>query len=141
MEIIWSLPAAKDYDGDFAVQCALLHDTIEDTEATWQNIADVFGEAVANGVQALSKDPLIEGKDAQMEDSLKRIREQPEEVWSVKVADRISNLYQPPFYWNKERCQRYQDESRYIRITLDKANPILLQRLDQKIAEYQRFVE
>jgi hypothetical protein len=32
-------------------------------------------------------------KEQQMPDSLQRIRQQPKEVWLVKMADRICNLY------------------------------------------------
>src|SRR3954465_901322 len=42
-----------------AVQCALLHDTIEDTAVTEAEVRDAFGPEVAAGVRALSKDPTL----------------------------------------------------------------------------------
>ncbi len=140
MEVICALPATPEYDGNLAVQCALLHDTIEDTEVSYEILEERFGSAVADGVLALSKNPNVEGKDAQMKDSLARICRQPYEVWSVKVADRIANLQQPPHYWDKAKCQRYKDESILIRNTLHHANPVLLSRLDRKIVDYQCFI-
>lgn len=113
-ELIWALPATPDYDGKLAVQCALLHDTLEDTAVTYAELAAEFGEAVAQGVAALSKNPALPDKAAQMQDSLARIRQQPKEIWSVKVADRISNLYEPPYYWNNERKIAYRREAQFI---------------------------
>lgn len=34
MELIWALSQTTDIDGSLAIQCALLHDTIEDTAVT-----------------------------------------------------------------------------------------------------------
>ena len=40
--------------GDLAVQCALLRDIIEDTYATSELLSNKFGQAVADGVSALT---------------------------------------------------------------------------------------
>ena len=42
-----------------AVQCALLHDTIEDTAVTFEEIVDRFGREVAEGVLSLTKDKTL----------------------------------------------------------------------------------
>ena len=52
-EVIAHLPALKLDDPDLAVACALLHDTLEDTPATYEEVAAKFGRAVADGVDAL----------------------------------------------------------------------------------------
>ena len=38
MEILMAYAHAKDFDVDFAVQTAILHDTIEDTNATYEEL-------------------------------------------------------------------------------------------------------
>ena len=53
---------------DLAVQCALLHDTIEDTDVTYDDVKRQFGTDVADGVMALSQDTTI----ATSESKLKR---------------------------------------------------------------------
>ena len=78
-----------------AIQCALLHDVLEDTETDADQLQAEFGLEVTQGVMALTKDFNLT-KSAQMPDSLHRIRQQPLEVWMVKLADRISNLQRPP---------------------------------------------
>src|SRR5262245_9451528 len=79
---------------DLAVQCALLHDTLEDTATSFAEVEQAFGVQVASGVLALTKDAKLP-KAERMADSLRRIREQPREVWMVKLADRITNLQKP----------------------------------------------
>jgi (p)ppGpp synthase/HD superfamily hydrolase len=139
MEVIWALSTAPDADGNLAIQCALLHDTIEDTAASYDIVAAQFGKAVADGVLALTKDATLTDKTAKIDDSLARIRLQPKEVWMVKLADRIANLYHPPFYWDNEKIDSYRTEAMRIYEALHPANDALAQRLLDKIAQYQFF--
>jgi (p)ppGpp synthase/HD superfamily hydrolase len=120
---------------DLAVQCALLHDVIEDTAATYTLLAERFGRAVAEGVQALTKDSGLP-KSAQMADSLARIQAQPTEIWMVKLADRIANLQPPPPHWNTQRIAAYRQEAHEILARLGSADPYLAARLQTKIQEY-----
>lgn len=140
-EILAALPHHDGINEDLAVKCAMLHDTIEDTSTTYQEIDRLFGEAVAKGVMALTKDKTLETKSAQMLDSLKRIREQPKEIWMVKIADRITNLYAPPYYWNVEKKVIYQAEARLIHTQLQEGSFYLAERLEAKINAYQKFID
>ena len=79
-------------------------------------------------------------KADQLVDSLERIKEQPREVWMVKLADRITNLYHPPFYWNNEKIISYQAEAKLILNALSDANQHLANRLEHKIKEYPQFL-
>jgi (p)ppGpp synthase/HD superfamily hydrolase len=125
---------------DLAVQCALLHDTIEDTGVRHEELTETFGLAVADGVQALSKNKQVGDKRTQMQDSLDRIQRQPREVWMVKLADRITNLQNPPSHWNMEKIAAYHQEAKLILTSLRPANEFLSTRLEKKIAAYTRFV-
>jgi (p)ppGpp synthase/HD superfamily hydrolase len=135
MEIIAVLSAESGHDGDLAVQCALLHDTIEDTDTTYAQIRSIFGIGVADGVQALSKNPDLE-KSQQLDDSLDRIKQQPIEIWMVKLADRITNLQPPPSHWTTEKIIRYQAEALEIHARLQTSSPYLGLRLAEKIHNY-----
>jgi (p)ppGpp synthase/HD superfamily hydrolase len=135
MEVMAVLGADPDLRGDLAVQVALLHDVIEDTTVTREEVEREFGAAVAAGVAALSKDPSLP-KDARMGDSLDRIRRQPREVWVVKLADRITNLQKPPDHWTDAKVAAYRDEARQIHEALGEASPELAGRLLGKIAAY-----
>ena len=126
---------------DLLVLCALLHDTIEDTDSTWEEIEEKFGSQVAEGVMALTKNDDLPSKAAKMEDSLERIMKQPREVWMVKLADRITNLQPPPHYWDEKKIESYRNEARLILKRLGPANRYLAERLKRKIDEYGRFLE
>jgi (p)ppGpp synthase/HD superfamily hydrolase len=136
MEIIATLGAETGHDGDLAVQCALLHDTIEDTDTSYEQTVAIFGAKVADGVAALSKNPDLE-KSLRLADSLERIRTQPIEIWMVKLADRITNLQPPPRHWTQAKIVRYRDEAIEIHNYLQAASPFLATRLAEKIQNYQ----
>lgn len=140
MEVIAALGADDKHDADLAMQCAWLHDTIEDTTTvTYENVKDSFGVNVADGVWALTKDTSLPKQD-QMADSLKRIRQQSKEVWVVKMADRITNLQPPPHYWNQEKIVRYREEALMIHNALKDANELLAARLLLKANEYKKHI-
>lgn len=142
METIWALQhSTKTHRANLAIQCALLHDVIEDTPHTYSDILDVFGEEVANGVLALTKNDQLSSKEEKMQDSLYRIKQQPREVWIVKMADRITNLYHPPYYWTKEKLEAYQREAELIHEQLHEADAMIAERLKQKIEEYSKFIK
>ena len=138
-EVIAALPTTKLADPDLAVTCALLHDTVEDTDTTLDEIAELFGPAVAAGVSALTKNEQLPTKKDQMADSLRRIREQPPEIAVVKLADRITNLSTPPHYWPKEKCGTYREEGILIADTLGYASPTLDARLRARAEAYKAF--
>jgi len=140
-EVIAALPVMNGIDADLAVTCALLHDTVEDTQVTLDEIRARYGDAVAAGVAALTKNEKLETKPEQMADSLRRIKEQPREIALVKLADRITNLSEPPGYWTKEKCAAYRLEAGLIADTLGYACPALEARLRARIASYVRYCQ
>ncbi len=140
IEVIWALDYSPDYDADLAVQCAILHDVIEDTESSYEDVQQKFGTPVADGVMALTKNDELPTKEAKMKDSLSRIKQQPKEIWMVKLGDRITNLYHPPYYWQDEKKIAYKQEAILIYDELKEGSDKLAQRLWQKIAEYDRFI-
>ena len=140
MEIITAITALPVECPDLAVQCALLHDVIEDTDVSYDQVEAVFGNDVADGVLSLSKDKALPTKQRQMEDSLNRIKRQPKEVWMVKLADRITNLQPPPHYWDTDKMIQYRDEAILIHRHLGESHGVLSDRLKGKIDGYQRFI-
>jgi (p)ppGpp synthase/HD superfamily hydrolase len=138
-EVLGALARERFTAPDLAVQCALLHDTVEDTATTRDEIAAHFGEAVASGVVALSKDEAVP-KEQRMSDSLRRIRTQPHEVWIVKLADRITNLQPPPSHWSSDKRRAYISEAGEILAALAPASVYLADRLAEKMSRYQAWV-
>ena len=140
MEIIAALDVEPGRDEDLAVLCALLHDVIEDGGKTFEEIKVKFGEPVAKGVLALSKDESLP-KGLQLDDSLERIRQQPHEIWMVKMADRIANLRPPPHFWTAEKIAGYREEAVRIHRALREASQLLAGRLLRKIDDYGKFLK
>ena len=128
-----------DMDSNLIIQCGALHDVMEDTEVTYQDIANEFGEVVANGVEALTKNPSLE-KSIQIRESIQRILKQPKEIWMVKLADRITNLNPPPSFWTTEKKTLYLEDSKFIYSKLKSANKTLSERLLSKIHEYKHYI-
>lgn len=91
---------------------ALLHDTIEDTETPFEELAEMFGGAVAALVQEVTDDkslPKAERKRRQVEHAA----EASPKARLIKLADKIANLRDiadcPPADWPIARRQDYFD--------------------------------
>lgn len=140
-EVLAAIAQTTGINADLAMKCAILHDTIEDTPFCYEEVIQHFGKEVADGVLALTKNDQIKGKEAKMKDSLQRIKAQPQEIWAVKMADRICNLSAPPYYWTKEKKQKYQQEAQLIYEELKEGNLYLAKRLAKKIEAYKRYFD
>ena len=139
MEAVHAVLQSQKEDIDLVMQCALLHDTIEDTAVTYEDVLQEFGTKVADGVLALTKNFEL-AKARQMADSLKRILQQPAEIRIVKMADRINNLSKPPHYWTREKKNKYQAEARIILETLGGVNTFIEERLRRRIEQYDQYL-
>ena len=140
MEILLAGEHSEKFDLGFAVQVALLHDTLEDTDTTPEELVKWFGYEVAEAVAALSKNPKLP-KAEQMVDSLARIRKLRPEVWAVKMADRITNLQPPPPHWNQAKITIYCEEAFLIHAALRQGNDYLAYRLEGKVLEYAKMYD
>ncbi len=130
---------------ELASVIALLHDTVEDTIVTVDDIRHNFGEEVAAAVDGLSKDSTIKemvehSKLEQLRESIARIKALPRYVWVVKLADRVSNLKNFPAMWSREKIANYLDEAAYIAAELGVASEGLHARLLHRIAEARRML-
>jgi (p)ppGpp synthase/HD superfamily hydrolase len=135
MEVMAALEQEPEHDAELAIQCALLHDVIEDSDLTAEQLGDQFPPEVVKGVVALSKNPALP-KDEQLRDSLNRIQQERPEVWMVKLADRIVNLRPPPAEWRAAKIAAYRQDAELIYTRLQQASPFLAQRLRDKIQAY-----
>ena len=138
MEVMAALPHSTGIDGTMAILTALLHDCIEDTDTAPEEIAERFGEEVLRNVQALSKDGSLP-KEERMPDSLRRIQEAGAVAAMVKLADRITNLQEPPAFWSQEKRKAYQQQAEKILEALGSFHPWLAERLRMKIDAYGQW--
>lgn len=104
-------------DDERVLMAAVLHDTIEDTETTEQELSRLFGQEVAGIVLEVTDDKTLsapERKRLQVEHAPHISRR----AKLVKLADKICNLRDvansPPAGWPLERRQAYFDWARQV---------------------------
>jgi len=96
---------------------AVLHDTIEDTETTYEELRERFGKTVAGVVREVSDDktlPKAERKRLQIEHATELSRR----ARLVKLADKICNVRDvasnPPDDWPLARRREYFDWAKAV---------------------------
>ncbi|MCB9189925.1 MAG: bifunctional (p)ppGpp synthetase/guanosine-3',5'-bis(diphosphate) 3'-pyrophosphohydrolase [Flavobacteriales bacterium] len=138
MEVMLAYQNEPNFDLDLAVQIALLHDTIEDTNTTYEEICELFSASIADGVLALTKDESLPKED-QMIDSLNRIKLISKEAKLVKICDRITNLQSPPDSWDKQKIIKYHSEAKQIANAMKGENSYLDVRIEERIKAYEQY--
>src|SRR5947208_13764123 len=96
---------------DVEVLCAaLLHDTVEDTATTHEELVNAFGSKIARIVAEVTDDkslPKAERKRLQVEHAASLSKE----AKLVKLADKVCNLRDvsdhPPAHWDQQRRREY----------------------------------
>lgn len=128
-----------EYKLDYAsIVTALLHDTIEDTAASYDDIKQMFGEEVAKlveGVTKLSRIQLQSDQTKQAENFRKLLLAMSEDirVLLVKLADRVHNMRTLQFHKKPEKRQRIARETMEIYAPL--AERIGMQEMKNELEE------
>lgn len=138
MEVMAALPHSEGVDGDLAIRAALLHDCLEDTPTPPQALEKRYGSDLVQTVAALTKNEDLP-KEERMADSLGRIKAAGTVAAMVKLADRITNLQEPPSFWSPAKRKAYQAEARQIHEALGELHPWLGKRLEAKIEAYGQW--
>ena len=123
---------------DVEVLCAaLLHDTVEDTATTHEELLNAFGSRVARIVAEVTDDnslPKADRKRLQVEHAASLSRE----AKLVKLADKICNLRdvagRPPAKWDLERRREYFDWAKRVVEGVRGAHPRLESAFDAAYA-------
>ena len=101
------------------IATGLLHDTIEDTHATYETVKEEFGQEVADLVDGVTKISVFENKansNSKAENFRKLIIATPKDirVLLVKLADRLHNMRTIHFVKDKEKQIRKAKETMEI---------------------------
>ncbi len=107
LNLLADVGKVKDYD---VLIAAVLHDTIEDTEATREEITELFGDDVCEMVLEVTDDkslPKAERKQKQIEHA----PHLSNGAKYIKLGDKISNIRDvsenPPDGWSDKRRREY----------------------------------
>ena len=94
------------------LQSAILHDTIEDTQTTAEEIEEVFGAEVRSVVQEVTDDKSLP-KEVRKQLQIEHAPHISTRAKLVKLADKISNVRAiqetPPANWSLQRRNAYLD--------------------------------
>ena len=99
------------------LQAGMLHDTIEDTDTTADELEQHFGYAVRSLVLEVTDDKRLEKQERKR----RQIEHAPHlspQAKTIKIADKIANLTDmlntPPADWSDERLRQYVSWSRQV---------------------------
>jgi guanosine-3',5'-bis(diphosphate) 3'-pyrophosphohydrolase len=127
-----------DVEDPVVLAAALLHDTIEDTNTTLDELEIVFGYEITNIVAECSDDKRLtklERKQAQV-DHAAHISHKAK---LVKLADKIANVSDmngaPPAGWSQERKREYYDWAKQVVDRMRGTHAVLESRFDAEYAK------
>ena len=119
------------------LQGAILHDTIEDTNTTGEELEAAFGKEVRKVVEEVTDDTTLVKADRKR----LQIEHSPhlsERAKHVKLADKIANVRSvmeaPPAKWPLSRRKEYLDWTEHVIDGLRGVNPALEKHYDELLA-------
>ena len=117
---------------------ALLHDTVEDTETTPEELALMFGSKIRDIVIDVTDDKSLD-KQVRKQLQIEHAEHACHEAKLVKIADKICNLRDiascPPADWSLERKQAYFDWAKAVVDRLRGTHAGLEQLFDEAYAQ------
>ncbi|MEY4616492.1 MAG: hypothetical protein RJB66_1452 [Pseudomonadota bacterium] len=116
-------------DDEVVIAAAILHDTIEDTDTSPEEIEVHFGAHIRSIVEEVTDDmtlPKMERRALQVEHAAHLSKE----AALVKLADKIANLrdvrHSPPLRWTPDRKQEYREWAQRVIENIINPHPKLL---------------
>jgi GTP diphosphokinase / guanosine-3',5'-bis(diphosphate) 3'-diphosphatase len=114
---------------DEDILCAgILHDTIEDTQATEEDLRALFGDRITDMVLEVSDDKSLP-KERRKELQIEHASELTTGARLVKLADKITNVADlvkaPPTNWPLTRIREYFDWAQDVVTAVGPVNPAL----------------
>jgi len=79
-------------DDYYTISAAFLHDVLEDTNTTEDEIKNIFGNTVLTFVKEVTNMPKIEVDDGRVEYYIKKMSFMSPEALLIKLADRLNNV-------------------------------------------------
>lgn len=144
-------------DDEDTVVAALLHDTLEDTDYTYEELYDDFGPTVAETVKQVTEPGIAEDEEKKhwkehKKQYVKQLKEGSESALIVAAAEKIHNMrciveeyYEKPSEFLadfgtalEDRLMMYQEISNILNRKLKNA---ILAEFNHVFTEYKNFIE
>lgn len=123
------------------VNAALLHDTVEDTNASREELEAHFGADVAALVAEVTDDKSLPKEERKRLQIVNAPHKTPR-AQRIKIADKISNLRSivdsPPANWDMHRRREYFDWAKQVVDALPAPDPTLKGEFDAIYRSFQR---
>jgi GTP diphosphokinase / guanosine-3',5'-bis(diphosphate) 3'-diphosphatase len=123
------------------VMGGLLHDTLEDTDATVEDPVERFGTDVAALVQEMTDDKSL-AKDVRKRLQIEKTPFKSTRAKLLKIADKTSNLRglmsSPPAGWTQERLRDYVVWAEQVVRSCRGLNPMPERRFDEAYEKARR---
>lgn len=126
------------------LQGALLHDTIEDTNTTPEELENAFGKEVRHIVEEVTDDKQLSKEDRKR----LQIEHAPHvslKAKQIKLADKIANVRSvtegPPAKWSLARRKEYLDWTEQVVAGLRGANPALEAHYRELLARGRKVLD
>lgn len=137
-ETLWSVGNVRD---DTLLVAAILHDTIEDTNTTAEEIETEFGRDVLELVLEVTDDKSLP-KQTRKQLQVEHAPHNSDKAKLLKIADKINNIRDiiksPPADWSLVRRQEYLLWTEKVVAGLRGVSPKLESQYDELLAEGKR---
>ena len=125
------------------LQAAVLHDTLEDTNTTPQELEEAFGAEVRQVVEEVTDDKTLE-KAERKRLQIEHAPHVSERAKLVKLADKIANVVAvtrtPPAKWPLERRKEYLGWTEQVVSGIRGCNPALEKLYDEALRDGRRLL-
>jgi len=134
-EMLASVAGITDLD---TLVAAVLHDTIEDTGTSGEEIETSFGHKVRAIVEEVTDDKRL-AKDLRKKLQAERAPRLSNPAKLIRIADKISNIqelmHSPPQHWSAQRRREYLEWARRVADGCLGVNEALEDRFDEVIRQ------
>ena len=125
------------------IAAALLHDTIEDTNTTPEELDQEFGEKIRKMVQEVTDDKKMK-KAERKRHQVEHAKHLSAGAALVKLADKTSNVldvaHNPPKGWSVERRQEYLDWAEEVVTNIPEPHTALLKAFNDALAVGRKLI-
>jgi len=122
---------------------AILHDTVEDTGTSFEEIAEQFGANVEHLVREVTDDRSL-SRDERKQQQVLHARSASAGAKQLKIADKICNVRDvtasPPVLWSRKRRLEYLDWSAQVVDACRGVNPALDAAFDASCEQARQVI-
>jgi (p)ppGpp synthase/HD superfamily hydrolase len=144
LEVAELIAASSDELDVELLMAAFLHDTVEDTSVTLQELEQRFGKDVAALVAEVTDDKSLP-KETRKQLQVEHTPEKSPRAQTLKLADKISNLRaiisSPPVGWSLERKRQYFEWARQVVSGIASPNNFLKSEFDKAYRSISKLNE